>query len=83
MTVQFDKPMLPSTKIVKYSDAIYKNRSNTLWMLRQNVHRERSTSALYDCGEPDEVTGVPVGTIALHKPAAISDEMENKAFKGP
>jgi len=44
MTVPCDKPMLPSTKIVKYSDAIYKNRSNTLWMLRQNVHRGRSAS---------------------------------------
>jgi hypothetical protein len=38
---------------------------------------------LNDCGEPDEVTGVPVGIIALHKPPATSDEMENKAFKGP
>jgi len=75
--------MLPSTKIVKYSDVIYKNPSNTLWMLRQ----EHTEGALYlglnDCGEPDEVTGEPVGTIALHKPAAISDEMENKAFKAP
>ena len=48
---------------------------------------ERTEGALYlglnDCGEPDEVTGVPVGTIALHKPAAISEKMENKAFKGP
>jgi hypothetical protein len=24
-----------------------------------------------------------VGRIALHKPAATSEEMENKAFKGP
>jgi len=48
---------------------------------------EHTEGALYlglnDCGEPDEVTVEPVGTIALHKPAAISDEMENKAFKAP
>ena len=50
-------------------------------MLRQNVQRGALYLGLNDCGEPDEVTGVPVGTIALHKPPAISDEMENKAFK--
>ena len=54
MTVQFDKPMPASTKIVKYSDVIYKNRSvpaerthvpATAIHRRQNVHRERSNSA--------------------------------------
>ena len=80
MTVPFDKPMLPSTKIVKYSDVIYKNREQVV-----NAAPERTQGTfclgLNDCGERDEVTGVPVGTIALHKPVAISDEMENKASK--
>ena len=57
MTVQFEKAVLPSTKIVKYSDVIYTIQPDTPCATPERIERFRPV-CLAIVGNSHEVNGV-------------------------